>query len=364
VAGWGSGGSLASRRCASPAGPRRPSRRTLAAALGAALVASPAAAREKNDVVVLQNGDHLTGEIKGMSRGKLDLSTDDAGRISIEWVKVARATSAHSYEIDLASGERHFGLLLPPPAGETGVVLIDPETRLPVQDVVAIIPLDAAFWSRLKAYLDAGFTVAKSNRATTLSAAGEVAYRGDRVGTTLGFDAYVQDDENTTTVGRGAVTLSGDYYFTRWRASLLAGAERNDELDLKLRVSLGGGAGYSVLQSNSMQLWATAALIFTREQYATGDATPNLEAYLDGTWEAFRYDSPKLDLGVSFSVYPGLTDLGRVRGALAVRVKYELFTDFNAGLSISYSFDTRPPDPAASKTDYLATFTIGWSYRR
>ena len=314
-------------------------------------------------MVVLRNGDHLTGEIKSMGRGKLDLSTDDAGRVSVEWVKVARVSSTYFYEVELASGRKYFGLLHAPPDGETGVVVIDADA-LAIPEVVALTPLDAAFWSRLKAYLDVGFTLAKSNRATTLNAAGEVAYRGDRLGTTLGFSTYAQDDENTTTVTRSALALSGDYYFTRWRASLFAGAEQNDELALALRLSLGGGAAYSVLRSNSMQLWAMGGLVFTRERYVAGDPTVNLEAYLNGTWEAFRYDSPKLDLGVSFSLFPGLTDLGRVRGDLTVRAKYEIITDFNVGLTLTSTFDSRPPDPAAAKTDYVATFTVGWSYRR
>lgn len=336
----------------------------VAAALGAVVLASPAAAREKTDGLVLKNGDHLTGEIKGMSRGKLDFGTDDAGTLSIEWVKVARITSAHSYELELVSGQKHFGQLLDPPAGASGVLLLDAGDSLTIQDVVAVVPLDAGLLSRLKAYLDAGFTLAKSNKATTLTTSGEVAYRGDRIGTTLDFNFYVQDDENTAAVSRDALLLTGDYYFTRWRASLFTGAEKNDELDLKLRITGGGGAAYPAVRSNSMELWAAAGLVLTREEYTTSEPTLNLEGYLNGTWDAFRYDSPKLDLGISLSVFPGLSNLGRVRGELTARVKYELFSDFNVGLNLSSTFDSRPPDPAATKTDYIATFTVGWSYRR
>lgn len=314
-------------------------------------------------MVVLLNGDRFTGEVKGMSRGKLDLSTDDAGRVSIEWVKVARVTSTYFYEVELASGRKYYGLLHPPEEGATGFVVMD-QQPLAIPEVVSMTPLDAAFWSRLKAYLDLGLTIAKSKRATTFNAAGEVAYRGDRIGTRVTFDAYGQDDENAAAVTRGAISLSGDYYFTRWRASILAGAEQNDELGLELRLSLGGGAAYPFVRSNSTELWAAAGLVATSERYVAGDPRGNLEGYLNGTWEAFRYDSPKLDLVVALSLFPGLTDFGRVRGELEARVKYELVTDFNAGLAFSATFDSRPPDPAASKTDYVTTFTVGWSYRR
>jgi hypothetical protein len=299
-----------------------------------------------------------------MSRGKLDLATDDAGRLSIEWVKVVRATSDHSYELELGSGKKHFGALTAPPQGVAGVVVVDDATTLAVGDVVGIVPLDAAFVSRLKAYLDIGFTLAKSNQATTFTGDGQVAYRGDRFGATLGFNSYVQDDENTSAVTRSAVALSADYYFTPWRASLLVGAETNDELDLKLRITAGTVAAYPWVRNNSMELWTAAGLLLTRETYASSDATANVEGFLNGTWEAFRYDSPKLDFGISASAFPSLSDFGRVRGEISGRLKYEIFTDFNAGLTVSSTFDSRPPDPAAAKTDYVVTFTIGWSYRR
>src|SRR5271170_6767954 len=76
----------------------------------AALLAGRAEA-DKTDVVVLLNGDHLTGEIKGMSRGQLDFKTDDAGRFSIEWVKIARVTSKHIFEVELSSGKKYYGTL-------------------------------------------------------------------------------------------------------------------------------------------------------------------------------------------------------------------------------------------------------------
>ena len=79
---------------------------------------------------------------------------------------------------------------------------------------------------------------------------------------------------------------------------------------------------------------------------------------------SFRYDSPKLDLGVQVDICRSSLTPGRLRGTSTIRVKYELFADFNVGLNFSYTFDTRPPDPTAGKADYLLWLTIGWSYRR
>ncbi len=53
----------------------------------------PLLARDKTDVVILKNGDHVTGEIKSLDRGKMTLSTDSMGTVQIEWEDVARVTS-------------------------------------------------------------------------------------------------------------------------------------------------------------------------------------------------------------------------------------------------------------------------------
>ena len=338
--------------------------RALACAAALALLAPrPAAAREKTDVVALVNGDHVTGEIMGMSRGKLDYKTDDAGRLSIEWVKVVRATSVHLYELQTSDGTKHYGALLPLDDGEGGSVRLGDGTTLPIPEVVSIVPLDAGLLARLQAYLDVGFTLAKSNDALTLTGEGLVRYRGERLGAGLQFDLYFQDDANNVAVSRGAIQLTGEMYFERWTAQVVAAAEQNDELDLKLRLLAGAGASYAALRNNWTELWATGGIAGIREQYTTGDPVYSLTAYLVGDWDAFRYDSPKLDAGVSVTLYPYLTDLGRVRIQGDFRVKYEIFSDFHVGLTFSDTYDSRPPE-GGSNNDYLFTFTIGWSYRR
>jgi len=339
-------------------------RLALAATAALSLGAAEATAAEKTDVVVLVNGDRITGEIKGMARGKLDYSTDDAGRLSIQWTKLRVVTSPHRFELETSEGRRYFSPLLAPEHGAQGAVRLDDGDTLPIPDVVSIVPLSSGFLARIQAYLDLGVTVARSNSARTLTADGFVQYRGERTGTSLAFDAYGQDAADSAATNRGSVKLTGDLYFGRWTSQLWGQAEKNDELGLRRRLSLGAGASYSALRNDSMELSAAAGLIGVQEDYADSAPTPSLTGLLSVSWDAFRYDSPKLDLVVSLAAYPYLTDAGRVRVESSLRVKYELVSDFNVGLSISDTYDTRPPDPAAASNDYLLTMTIGWSYRR
>jgi Protein of unknown function, DUF481 len=317
---------------------------------------------EKTDIVVLKNGDHFTGEIKGMSRGKLDFKTDDVGRISIEWLKVARVVSIHPFEVELASGAKYYGVLQSP-VDESLQVGAEAANTFPLTEVITVTPMDDYFWARVKAYLDLGFTLAKSNQALTLSGDGEFAYRGQHFGGALDFNTYIQNDKNTTAVGQGSVNLTGTYYFTNWRVAVQFGGDHNDELDLKLRLDLSAGVAYPLFRNKSMEFWLSGGLIGVRELYTSGTPNLNLAAYIGGEWQAFRYDSPKLDSTISVQLIPVLSELWRTRGNISVKVKYELFYNFNVGINFTYTFDTEPPDPTAAHTDYLLSLTIGWTYR-
>ena len=345
----------------------------LLAVLGLAALRPGTLFAQKTDVLVLQNGDRITGEVKGLSRGKLDYNTDDAGRPSIEWVKVNRLTSSHYFEVEVASGAKYFGRL-----AETGrdgaiVVKLDRADTLAVPNVVRISPLNAAFLQRVTAYLDLGFSYAKANEATTFNMDAEIEYRGSRYGSSIYVESYAQGQEDVATTTRNTGELQGTYYLPdRWSIVGLAQAEQNDELNLALRLTLGGGASRIFHQSNTGELAAAAGLVVTRERFQPAEDDPaaaeeeqtNLEGLLYGQWDAFRYDTPKLDFSTSLSLYPSLSTLGRVRGELAMRIKYEVFRDFNVGLKFTDTFDSDPPEETASTNDFISSVTIGWSYRR
>jgi hypothetical protein len=88
-------------------------------ALGAG--AGPALAA-RTDVVVLRNGDRLTGELTELDRGRLTFKTDDVGTVAIEWDDVAGVTAAATFEVEDLDGRQYFGALQPGAAGTLAVV--------------------------------------------------------------------------------------------------------------------------------------------------------------------------------------------------------------------------------------------------
>ena len=339
----------------------------LALVAAAALRPGPALA-VKTDVVVMRNGDKITGEVKGLTGGKLDYSTDDAGRLSIEWEKVARVTSPQQFQVELGTGIKYFGRLgVSSRDGYLAVVHSTVDT-LPIESVVEISPINAGFLQRVTSYLDVGFTIAKANQATTFSLSGAADYRGPAIGAQFKYDSYAQGQESVPTTTRNSARQTVSWYLPRrWSAAAIAQAEQNDELDLEHRFT-GGGAMNRVLgRSNHMELAAGAGLVGTQERFSSAagsTSNASLEGLVAMNWSAFRFDSPKLDFSTSVGLFPSLSQAGRIRGQTEVRLKYELFKDFFAGILFTDTFDSRPPDENTSKNDYVSTLTIGWSYRR
>jgi hypothetical protein len=73
----------------------------LAVCLGCTLLATvPLFARESTDVIVMKNGDRMTGQVKSLDGGVLSVSLDYvSGTISVDWSKVARLESSQLFVV-------------------------------------------------------------------------------------------------------------------------------------------------------------------------------------------------------------------------------------------------------------------------
>jgi hypothetical protein len=73
------------------------------------------------------------------------------------------------------------------------------------------------------------------------------------------------------------------------------------------------------------------------------------------------FDSPKTSLTTSLTLYPSLTDTGRVRADLDVALRHELVADLFFELNFYGSHDSRPPENG-EKSDYGFVTGLGYSF--
>lgn len=339
------------------------------AILAGALVlatAARAALADKTDIVYLRNGDRVTCEIKDMERGRLKVSTDSMGTIFIEWKDVERVTSKELYVIEQQDGTRLNGSLAETATGDQLLLHhADGDQPLAMGEVIRIDPLkiDEMIIKRWDGSVSVGFDKTKANDDTSLSAQFDARRRAQDFALNFGGSFYSrsQDDaEDSLRANFGAIYRS--LLEDRWYWAGLGSVERNDELGIDLRTL--GGAGYGrYLVQTGRTLWSlTGGAVVVNEQRAGNEAAEtSIEAMLNTDYEFFTYDTPKTSLSTSLTIYPSLTEGGRVRADANVALRKELITDLFFELSVYYSWDNEPPEEG-EKTDYGLVTSLGYTF--
>ena len=319
----------------------------------------------KTDIVILRNGNAITGEIKKLDRGMLEYSTDDMSTIYIEWDKIIHISSRDSFEIELQTGQKFFGSIQQTPEeGKLSVSGVKVRGVLNMSSIISIVPLEATFGDRLKGKLDLGFDYKKANKSTQLTMNGNFSYRTKNYLRELNFQSSLDDRDDVEKTSRNDASLVLSRFLgKRWFIKVSSQFQQNDELELDSRYILGLSGGKYMLQTNSMLLSANTGFQGTREVFVGSDeATFNLEAVIRGEFSIFKYDDPQIDISTWMQILPNLTTWGRYRIDFHIGLDYELFNDFFLGLSFFDNYDNKPPVEGTEKNDFGITTSIGYKF--
>jgi hypothetical protein len=343
--------------------PRRVAAILLLLAATLAASAGHAIAGPKVDVVVLENGDRLACEIKGLARGRLSLSTDAFETVRVYWDRVDRITSPRLFEVERTGGERHYGAL-----GDAGPrrVRVEPigapALELDHADVIRITPIELRLWSQFDGRVDLGFNFAKANRETrwTLNAEGKLRTRHYAGRATIGSQVSRRDDAER--LARNAATVTGNRFIgPRWSALLIGQLQQNEELSLDLRTVAGGGLGRYMVQTNRTLLQVFGGAAYTRERFAGVQAEDRAEAVLSSNLDWFSARNSHVDLTLQALSFYGLERDSRLRLELQGAFRVEFLGDFYVGVNGYESVDSRPP-PGRARTDVGVSLTLGWTF--
>ncbi len=343
----------------------RTCRRIAAAALilvALLLLALPCHAT-RTDVVILRNGDHITGEIRNLSHGKVEFKTDDMDNVYIEWERIHHITSKNRFETIDVRGVRRFGSIGRTDTPEE-IVVITPTASdtLPLPDIVRMTWIKSRFIDRLKGDISAGFSYTRATKTAEFTLGGKTDYRGDKWRSNLNYNAYLTDQAEKRT-SRLDFGYSIDRFLRRrWTAGGAIQAEHNEELGLDLRNSLTVSANRFVIETNMLSLSFSLGLSGTRETFIGSDSVSyNIELPISVNYTRFTFHNPESDIRLSGSVYPNLTTSGRYRASVNGDFNYEVLSDFFVVIGFYYDYDNKPPSGAA-KDDYRFNTSLKWSF--
>lgn len=319
---------------------------------------------QKTDIVQLKNGDRITVEVKELVRGQMRLKTDAFGTIYVKWEDVDHIETEKRLQVELSDGRRYFGSAKPSElSGKLALDVRGEVVTLTRNEIVSIQPIKGS--GSLRGSLDnslaAGFSYTQANSVMRWNVAASSKYRTEKYLVSASFDSIVTNNGSGKDSKRRDIGGQYSRYLRdRWFWFANSQFQENDELGIDGRLLVGGGFGRYLFESQNQELLLGAGLTANLEN-ALGSSDPNdsdsdrdtsLEGHLSGEWSFFRLHSPKSDVSIRASLFPGITESDRLRGDVRVRYRQEFFTDLFLNLTYYYNFDTDPPAGALSETDY------------
>ena len=327
-------------------------------------------AKRTDDVVVMKNGDRMTGEIQKLEQGKLYFKANYMlDTVQLDWSLVERLESKDLFNVSLTDGRIYTGLIeRKPPTGESVedfAILRDTSViTARRKDVVVVTPVEDNFWKQLTGSVDYGFSFTSGSQATQSSLSTEIAYRAERWSFQASGTSVFNAQSGSPNSGRNTLNLFYAKNLTaRWFAGVVVDLLNSQQQDLSLRTLAGGGLGRVVVRTDRTTFGMLLGLDYSREHYSpqTGrnPQANNAEALLQFRYTMNRFK--KTQIIAQASGYPSLTAIGRIRSGAESALKFEIFRNLYWKFSLYENFDSRPP-VHAPRNDFGTSTSLGWTF--
>jgi hypothetical protein len=324
-------------------------------------IAENSEAREKRDVVIFDNGDHITCEIKYLQDGILSCATEGMGKASVEWVHLGRIESSYKFRIRAADGSRYFGSFgASAPPGKVRIVHSRGVTDLDILRIVEINPVEDSLMERIEAMVSAGYADYKASETTTVNLGLNMVYKDEFSTNTLNArSVFTKDRVETSESHRLELVRQRNLVNPRNFFSMGSILESNDELAIDYRFSLHLGLGRRVIDSSRGNLKLTAGAQVLTEEDSQGVSSDSVEGMAVMSFKTWNFDSPELDWSGQLQVFPGISEGGRIRSDANTKLRWELFSDFFWNITAFGSYDNQS-GLEGSDFDYGITTGIDW----
>lgn len=312
------------------------------------------------DVVVLENGDHLSGRILKATGGVLELETEYAGVIKLQTAAVAEISTDAPLELHLTNGEVLKGRVTTLADKQLQVAASGDRTATAVNwaQVAAINPppAEAVRWHgdvTLGGTMKSGNT---DSRDTSVALSGVRRGERDRISLKLRYDYGEEDKVRTAESTYGAMKY--DYFVTDKFYSFLSLELLIDEFkDLNLRTLVGPGVGYQFFEEESKALAVEAGLSYFNEDRDAAEDQSWLSARLGANLRYRLFDW--LSFTDELLVYPSLEEMGEYQLRNEAALISSLSGSWAFKFTNIYEYDSLPA-PGVKNNDL--TWILGLQY--
>ena len=317
---------------------------------------------QKTDIVILKNGDRITGEIKELRKGKLKYSTDNISTIYIEWDNISELYSPSTYEFFISTGEKYFGAIGWAKPGYFIIVGRSTSAITPLDSVVLIYPVKNGFWKRLDGSVNVGASYTKASEIGQINMDFKILYRNEKSQNELTYSNILTYQEGVTQSSKqDALYAYGRLVKKKRFWSTGLSWQQNSQLGILSRTAINGQVGKVWMASNKNTFETIVGFLLNSEVSFDDEINQNIECLFKVSYDFFSFDYPKLTISSYYYFYPSLTIPGRVRQDFNTEFKWKFFSDFTISFQIYVNTDSRPITIGASNLDWGVITSLGYS---
>lgn len=323
-----------------------------------------------NDTVFLQNGDRITGEIKSVQNGILFLKTNFSNStLQLDWLQVRGLESNSTFEFEDKDENFYVGVILIEPAKKIpdGRIKVKSNegsiVELTLVEVIGIHELRRKLHGSLNLDLDAGITFTQGNNQIQTTVQMVLQYSKPRHTWNLNTSSIFSGQSDGTSTSRQEIGGQATRTLSKsWETIGIADLLHDNELDLDLRGTIGGGVQRIFTKTNNKLFAIHGGLAYTRADYsgAAEGTIQNLgEAFAGVSLSIYQFGGSALS---SYArIFPSFTDPGRFRVDVYAYWKWQLTDNLYWKLSTFNDFDNGAP-PGVEENNFGFTSSIGWSF--
>jgi putative salt-induced outer membrane protein YdiY len=315
------------------------------------------------DLLLLANGDRLTGKVVGMEADRLVFKAEAFGEVKVPVAAIASVTTDDPVAVEFNRGGWAAGRLAP---SDGGTRLTGPDGAPSPLDLAAVkaIRPDAAIPPGLVWTGHANVGLGKSAGNTRIEGYdldAEAIGRGERDRITLGGELHHEESDGRETANKGRLRVGYNRFVTRAIYLYLAGGADHDALaDLRLRTTIGPGAGYQIVDTQRTQLSFEAGPSYVHEDFETA---PD-EDFVAGRWQT-KFSMWMFDrFARLFHDHEGIVngedaDKILIRSKSGVRIPVRDF--LNVTFQTNWDYDNQPA-PGKKKSDWRYILSVGYHW--
>lgn len=320
---------------------------------------------ERTDTVLLINGNAVTGEIKSYEFGSLEYGTDSMGTVQIDWEDVVGITSNQTVQVEVSNGTRFLGNL---DAAEErfyiNVVTEHGPVELSMKRIVRITPIDVSdtFVERLEGGLSVGLNSQSGSGVTIFDTTADVRYRTELYLVGITVNSSITDQPSEETQSNHAARLNYQRFRrNRWFTDWFSSWERNDQLGIESRTSLGAGLGRYIVQTNRNQFSLMAGAQATRSESTGQEPGDTLGEGRFQIRYLHRNLKPETNITFTTNIFPVFEDLSSYRSETSLILDRELISDLDFRIDIFHKYQSEAPS-TGEKTDTGVITSLVYSW--